>query len=139
MLSQALLLGLAAEASVRCSTRAKNAMWNKPWMNLELQHIRQDFVLNMQKEWYLLQNTGVWLIFSWIIENQEVCCKGAAECSGFDSEALSCDKAFHTSHSNRHTGCLAMVQCFNTKRFSFLFTKANLLCSWNRLCSLSMS
>lgn len=104
-------------------------MWNKPWMNLHLQHKLQDFVLNVEKKWHLLQNAGVWLNFSWIIKSQEVCCKGATEFSGFDSEALSCEQAFHTSHSNQHTGCLAMVQCFNTKRFSFLFTKANLFCS----------
>lgn len=98
-------------------------------MNLHLQHKLQDFVLNMEKKWHLLQNTGVWLIFSWIIESQGVCCKGATEFSDFHSEALSCKQAFHTSCSNRHAGCLAMVQCFSTKRFSFLFTKANLLCS----------
>lgn len=72
------------------------------------------------------------LFFLCIIRTKEVCCKGTAEFSGFDSKALSCEQIFHTSRSNqnvqvRHTGCLAMVHCFNTKRFSFLFTKVNLL------------
>lgn len=75
------------------------------------------------------QLPGVWFIFPWIIKSQEVCCESKTAFSGFDSKALSCEQAFHTSRSNLHTGRLAMVQCFNTKRFSFLSTKAYLLCS----------
>lgn len=109
---------------MKCYTQAKNAL-DESSLALKL----QDFIFNMKKTPSLLQNTGVWFIFPWIIKSQEVCCKSKTAFSGFDSKALSCEQAFHTSRSNRHTGCLAMVHCFNTKRFCFLFTKANLLCS----------
>lgn len=123
------LPGVAAEFSCRglyeVLDMGKKCHVEQSWRNLHLQHRLH----TGGKKRHLLQNTGVWLIFSWIIKSQEVCCKGTAEFSGFDSEALSCEQAFHPSRSNRHTGCLAMVQCFNTKGFSFLFPKANLLCS----------
>lgn len=109
---------------MRCQTWTRNALDES-----SAAHKLQAFVFNVKKTPSLLQNTGVWFTFPWIIKNEEICCKSRTAFSGFDSEALSCEQAFHTSRSNLHTGCLAMVQCFNTKRFSFLFTKAYLLCS----------
>lgn len=98
---------------------------NKPWRN---PHLKHKLHMGGKKKAFSVEHCCLAYLF---LDNkiQGVCCKGATEFSGFDAEALSCEQVFHTSHSNRHTGCLAMVQCFNTKRFSFLFTKANLLCS----------